>query len=272
MILSFGSAPAASSLSLTAGLAAALAYAMAAVAGDSRGRWPTLALLVGWLAHGVALFIDFTGLDEPPGAGARFGFAPVLSGTAWLVLTVHVIESRWLPLPQVRRLLAVLGAVVVILAAAFPGEPHVLAGPRWVPLHWMLGVASYGLFGAAVLHASMLDAAERRLRLKGNSIGPLGMPLLRLERLTFRFVDAGFAVLTLTLLLGVWSTVQWRWDHKTVLSLLGWVVFAALIAGRHWWGWRGRRATRWVYTGAVLLLLAYVGSRFVFEVVLHRMP
>jgi ABC-type uncharacterized transport system permease subunit len=145
MILSFGSAPAAASLSLTAGLIAALAYAMAALAGDSRGRWPTLALLVGWFAHAVALFIDFMGLDEPPGAGARFGFAPVLSGTAWLVLAVHVIESRWLPLPQVRRLLAVLGAVVIILAAAFPGEPHALAGPRWVPLHWMLGVASYGL-------------------------------------------------------------------------------------------------------------------------------
>jgi len=270
MILSFGSAPAVSSLSLSAGLVAVLAYALAALDGQARGRWPTLALIVGWIAHAVALLVDFAGLDEPPGVAARFGFAPVLSGTAWLVLAVYAIESRWLPLPHVRRVLALLGAAVVILAAAFPGEPHVVSGPRWVPLHWMLGVASYGLFGAAVLHATLLDAAERQLRLKGSATGPLGMPLLRLERLTFRFVDAGFAVLTLTLLLGASLTVQWHWDHKTVLSLLGWVVFAALIAGRHWWGWRGRRATRWIYAGAVLLLLAYVGSRFVFEVVLHR--
>ena len=35
-------------------------------------------------------------------------------------------------------------------------------------------------------------------------------------------------------------------------------------------GWRGRYATRWVYAGAALLLLGYVGSRFVLEVVLHR--
>jgi ABC-type uncharacterized transport system permease subunit len=55
-----------------------------------------------------------------------------------------------------------------------------------------------------------------------------------------------------------------------VFSLLGWAVFAALLAGRHWRGWRGQRATRWLYAGAVLLLLAYVGSRFVFEVVLGR--
>ena len=47
-------------------------------------------------------------------------------------------------------------------------------------------------------------------------------------------------------------------------------VLAALLAGRRWQGWRGRRATRWLYVGAVLLLLAYVGSRFVFEVLLAR--
>ena len=150
----------------------------------------------------------------------------------------------------------------------------------------MLGVASYALFGAAVLHASMLDAAERRLRAHpagrglpsgtvgqaslGGVAGPMGLPLLRLERLTFRFVEAGFVVLTGTLLLGVATAAQWRWDHKTVFSLLGWAVFASLLAGRHWRGWRGRRATRWLYVGALLLLLAYVGSRFVFEVLLGR--
>jgi ABC-type uncharacterized transport system permease subunit len=71
-------------------------------------------------------------------------------------------------------------------------------------------------------------------------------------------------------LLGVWFANPWRWDHKKVFSLLGWVVFAALLAGRRAFGWRGLRATRWLYAGAGLLLLAYVGSRFVIEVLLHR--
>ena len=66
------------------------------------------------------------------------------------------------------------------------------------------------------------------------------------------------------------SANPWRWDHKTVFSILGWVVFAALLAGRHAFGWRGRRATGWLYAGAALLLLAYVGSRFVLEVLLQR--
>ena len=271
MILSLGSQGIGSWLSQLAAGAAVLAYGAAALAGNGGRRWPAAAWQIGWLAHGLALLIDFAALDEPRGAGARFGFAPVLSITAWLVLTVHAIESRFVPLPQVRRLLAALGALVVLMAAIFPGEPHPMAASPWVPLHWMLGIASYGLFGAAVLHASMLDSADRQLRLKsGPATGPFGMPLLRLERLTFRFVDAGFVVLTATLLFGAWSTAQWHWNHKTVFSLLGWAVFAALMMGRHFWGWRGRRATRWLYAGAVLLLLAYVGYRFVLEVLLHR--
>jgi len=278
MILSFGASGAAGLLSLAAAGTAVVAYALAAAAGEGRARWPAIAWQVGWLAHGVALLLDFAGLDEARWEGVRFGFAPVLSITVWLVLAVHAIESRFVPLPRVRRLLALSGAVAVLLAAFFPGEPHQVAGESpWVPLHWMLGIASYGLFGAAVLHAYMLDAADRQLRVRpgvaagaGAGTGPFGMPLLRLEKLTFRFVDVGFAVLTATLLLGAWFTVHWHWDHKTVLSLLGWAVFAALIVGRHVNGWRGRRATRWLYAGALLLLLAYVGSRFVLEVLLHR--
>ena len=104
----------------------------------------------------------------------------------------------------------------------------------------------------------------------------LGMPLLQLERLTFRFVEAGFAVLTATLVLGAYAAAAgehgWRWDHKTVFSLLSWVVFAALLLGHRLRGWRGRRATRWLYAGAALLLLGYAGSRFVLEVLLGRPP
>ncbi len=64
--------------------------------------------------------------------------------------------------------------------------------------------------------------------------------------------------------------MPWRWDHKTVFSMLGWLVFAGLLAGRHASAGAGARATGWLYAGAVLLLLAYVGSRFVLEVLLQR--
>jgi len=259
-----------SSDALASGLAIAAlsAYGVAAWPHRASSRIDTAALAIGWVIHGVALAVDIAGA----GRGARLGFAPVLSLTVWLVLLVHAIESRMVPLPAVRRALALAGCVAVMLAWAFPGDVPLASHSPWAPVHWVLGVVSYGLFGVAVLHAWMLDAAERRMRNRvgGGDGTVLGLPLLRLERLTFGFVEAGFVVLTLALALGVLTAARWRWDHKTVFSLLGWAVFAGLLLGRLLRGWRGRQATRWLYSGAALLLLAYVGSRFVLEVVLGR--
>jgi ABC-type uncharacterized transport system permease subunit len=261
MILSSGS------LASWLAIVAVLAYGLAAWPRRESSRFDAAAFAFGWVAHAAALVVDIAG----SGQGARLGFAPVLSLTVWLVLLVHAIESRMLPLPAVRRALALVGCAAVALAWVFPGEVRLASHSPWAPVHWVLGVVSYGLFGVAVLHAWMLDAAERRMRNRVSGEGTvLGLPLLRLERLTFGFVEAGFVVLTLALVLGVLTAAHWRWDHKTVFSLLGWAVFAGLLIGRLLRGWRGRQATRWLYAGAALLLLAYVGSRFVLEVILGR--
>ncbi|HUG24601.1 cytochrome C assembly family protein [Piscinibacter sp.] len=277
MILSFGSTAEGAAfpwaLAVPA-LAALVAYAVAAMLPQQGDRAVRASLVIAWLAHAGSIAIDTTGLGSDE-TGARFGFAPALSVTLWLVIGVYLVESRLLPLTGVRRALALLGAVAVALAAMFPGE-HPQVDSRWEPLHWVTGIATYGLFGVAVLHAAMLNRADRQMRQppQHSSASPaaLGLPLLHLERLTFRFVMAGFVVLTATLVLGWWFANPWQWDHKKVFSILAWVVFAALLAGRRAFGWRGPVATRWLYAGTGLLLLAYVGSRFVFEVVLHRPP
>ena len=258
-------------LAWAAGLVAMAGYAAAAWPLAARARWPEAALALGWLAHAITLAVDVLGIGAAI-PGARFGFAPALSATVWIVLAVHSVETRLLPLPAVRRVLALAGAAVVLLAAVFPGESRPHAGTAWLPLHWLLGVVSYGLFAVAVLHAWLLDTAERRLRSRAPqaAAAPGALPLLQLERLTFRFVEVGFVVLTTALLLGA-LMAPGRWEpHKTVFAVLGWATFAMLIGGRHLRGWRGRQATRWLYAGAALLLLAYVGSRFVLEVILRR--
>lgn len=251
-------------------LAAAAAYAIpgAAARHFSEGA-ARLALLVAWLLHAAVLALGLLG--ETP----RFGFAPALSVTVWLVLAVYAVEQQLIPQLRARWALAGMGTAAVLLALAFPGTPlHARASP-WLPLHLALGIASYGLFAAAVVHAWLMTRAEKEIRQVTPSQS--GVPLLTLERLTFRFVGAGFVLLSATLLAGVLfgETLYgpgrpWKWDHKTVFSLLSWLTFAVLLIGRARFGWRGRKAVRVLYTGAVLLLLSYVGSRFVLEVVLGR--
>jgi len=259
-----------SPLGVALGIATAAAYAFSAAAAPQLGRNAARGLLgIAWLLHGLALGHGLVG------SGPHFGFAPALSVTAWLVLTVYGIESQMYPQLPIRRVLAALGAAVVLLAVLFPGPPlHVTASP-WLPLHLALGIASYGLFGAAVIHAWLMTRAEKQIRMATEPPG--GVPLLTLERLTFRFVMAGFVLLTATLLAGLLfgetlygAGHPLKWDHKTVFSVLAWITFAVLLMGRARFGWRGRTARRVLYAGASLLLLAYVGSRFVLEVLLAR--
>ena len=147
----------------------------------------------------------------------------------------------------------------------------------WLALHLAFGVACYGLFGIAVVHAWFMTRAEARIRHAEDPQS--GLPLLTLERLTYRFVGAGFVLLSATLLAGFLFGDSlyghghaWRWDHKTVFSVLAWITFAVLLIGRAAFGWRGKRAVNVLYIGSALLLLAYVGSRFVMEIVLGRTP
>ena len=249
---------------------AALAYAVLALATPRLGEGALRALLLAaWGLHALTLVEALLG--TPP----RFGFAPALSMTVWLVLTVYAVERRLFPQLKAHWTLAGLGSAAVILSLIFPGTSyHVIASP-WLPLHWALGIASYGLFAAAVVHGWLMVRAERAIRQAEQS--DAGVPLLTLERLTFRFVEAGFVLLSATLAVG-WLFAEtlygpglgWKWDHKTIFSLLAWAAFAGLLIGRARLGWRGLKAVRVLYLGAGLLLLSYAGSRFVLEVILRR--
>lgn len=250
-------------------LLVASAYALAALlhAGAS-AAWGQRLVWLAWAGHGVAIIAALW--SEP----AHFGFAPALSVTLWLVLTVVMTEGAAMRSGGLRTL-AVLCACGVALAFALPGPALAGHASAWLPLHWALGFASYGLFGAALVHAWLMERLERRMRHATEL--PAGMPLLQHERLVFRFVAAGFLLLSATLLAG-WlfgeqlhgPGARVRLDHKIVFSHLSWLTFAALLAGRLRYGWRGKTALRVLYLGCGLLLLAYVGSRFVLEVVLGR--
>jgi len=174
-----------------------------------------------------------------------------------------------------------LGIVVFPLAAAMLalyvsfGGGAARGGLGWpLKLHALLALLAYATLAVAALLALMLWFQERALRRRQLS-GALRFlpPLTQTETLLFRSLGAGFALLSLTLLTGVVfveDLFAQDLGHKTVLSILSWLVLGVLLFGRWRWGWRGPRAVKLTLVAMALLLLAFFGSKFVYELVLHR--
>jgi ABC-type uncharacterized transport system permease subunit len=211
----------------------------------------------------------------------RFGFGQALSATLWLAVLVYWVENLFYRLEGMQPLVLGVAAVCAPLPALFPGlESPAYAHTVEFRLHLVLAIVAYSLLTIAALHALLMSLIEKRLHGRGlgdELAGPLASlpPLLTLETLLFRILGAGFVMLTLTLATGVAFSETlfgkaFQFNHKTLFAVLSWAIFGLLLAGRHFYGWRGRRALRWTMAGFIVLLLAYVGSRFVLEVILGR--
>ena len=143
-------------------------------------------------------------------------------------------------------------------------------------LFLVIALLAYSLFTFAALHAGLMTMAERSLHHKKPLIRmPDFPPIMPMEHLLFQVIGIGFVLLTLTVVSGIFFTEEifhqpLKLNHKTVFSIAAWLIFGALLLGRRMQGWRGRIAVRWTLAGFVLLLFAYVGSKFVLEVVLGR--
>jgi ABC-type uncharacterized transport system permease subunit len=173
-----------------------------------------------------------------------------------------------------------LGVVVLPISAlsllGYAAYGHRPAPPLdWrLQLHAWCALLAYATLAIAALLAIMLWLQERALRRHQRPEWLRALPpLTELETLLFRTIAVGFALLTLTLITGVLfveNLFAQHLVHKTVLSLLSWLVFGGLLLGRWRRGWRGSVAVRWTLVAMGLLLLAFFGSQFVLELLLHR--
>jgi len=239
------------------------------------------AIIVPLALHSMLLWNDVIATPE-----LYFGFGQALSAMLWLAVAIYWMEGLFVRVEGMQPLVLALAAVCAPLPGLFPGfpTPPYTNSPAF-RIHLALAMLAYSLFTLAALHALLMTVVERRLHGGAGARsaglqpmrGPLANlpPLLTLEALLFRIIGLGFVLLTLTLVSGaVFSETLFgqaiRLNHKTLFAIVSWMIFAALLAGRHFYGWRGRVALRWTLAGFITLLLAYVGSRFVLEVVLQR--
>ncbi|MFZ9346944.1 MAG: cytochrome C assembly family protein [Burkholderiaceae bacterium] len=233
-------------------------------------------LLLVLALHGASLLPNWFSRE-----GLQFGFAVSISWTLWLTVLLLWVESWFQRLPPITRGIFLVATAAVVLPLFFPGRLLTSAVDGLFRAHLLLAMLAYSTFTLAAASALMMIAMEKALhQTKNFSIDKPGWwqglpPLIGLDQMLVRVVFIGFVLITFTLISGVIVSLNrgygWlRFDHKTVFTMLSWCAALTLLLGHRWWGWRGRVAARWTLAGFLALLMAYVGSSFVLEVVLKR--
>jgi len=255
-------------------VAVALDFWRAAQTGKSNGRtvWHSPTVAVGLVLHGGLLYFSLFGTG-----GLNLGLTNALSAILWLTVLIYWLANLKLDLHSLQAIVLPPAALFVLLQKLVP-ETHLLpyAERPLFMAHLAIAMLAYSLFTFAALHALLMMVAERNLHRQHTFIRlPDFPPLIDMETLLFRIIGVGFVLLTLTVVSGIFFTEQLfhqalQFNHKTVFSIVAWLIFGALLWGRSAYGWRGRIAIRWTLSGFGVLLLAYVGSKFVLEVLLQR--
>lgn len=237
---------------------------------------PTQTLFSALIALGLAIhgWLLYQGIFV---GGFNLGFFNALSLIFWLTVLIYWLTNLTHKLDALQAFVLPPAALFVLLPA-FEVSNHFLPQARQPLFMVHIGIAllAYSLFTFAALHALLMTIAERSLHNKPTLIKlPSFPPLMVMEDLLFKVITIGFVLLTITLISGMFFSEQLydkplEFTHKIVFSIASWLIYGWLLFGRYQYGWRGKKAINLTLIGFVLLLLAYVGSKFILQVLMGR--
>ena len=255
-------------------LACGIAIALRLFRRDSSHTPPrSLALSLGFAgALGQAVLLYQGAVSD---TGLNLGFFSAMALAAWTVVVLLLISALSKPVENLGIVLFPLAALMLWLESRYPTSHFLSPDADWgLKAHVLVSMLAYSLLTLASVQAVLLAIQDHHLhsRHPGGFIRALP-PLQTMESLLFEMIGTGFALLTLSLLSGFLfldDMFAQHLVHKTVLSVVGWIVFGTLLLGRFRVGWRGRTAIIWTLSGFVVLMLAYFGSKAVLELFLGR--
>ncbi|MEM9102790.1 MAG: cytochrome c biogenesis protein CcsA [Pseudomonadota bacterium] len=219
---------------------------------------------IGLLFHALSLYhLFFT----PTGQNfALFNVVALVSFICIVLLTVSHIKNDASALLFIVVPIGVISLFSAQLVSSNqPIHSHILG---WPLVHIITAVTAYSLFSLAALQAVLMNVLDNRLRKNPSHISPLLPPVQTMDNFLFQLISTGFILLTVALTsASIYSIelIKSQPLHKLVLSIGSWLVFLALLVGRHRFGWRGKTAVRWTLWGVSLLVLGYLGSKLALE-------
>ena len=231
----------------------------------------TAVLLPGFLAIAVHAFTLEQGMISP--IGINLGFFNALSLIAAFIALFTLASALRHPVEMLGILVLPLAALSIAIDQSTNSSHLLPPGSSYgLIFHVLTSLIAYSVLALAAMHAIALSVQNSYLHShQPGGIIRLLPPLKTMESLLFETIVIGFIFLSISLgsgLMFLENMFAQHLAHKTVLSILAWCVFAILLLGRWWLGWRGRTAIRWTLGGFLSLMLAYFGSKFVLEIIL----
>ena len=224
-------------------------------------------------ACALLLHLSFL-FDRSQGAlGFDLSFFNVGALISWVISLIVLLSSLRKPLENLLIGILPFTATIILVANFAPSTPqtmHLSGGLGW---HIVLSILAYSVFCIAAVQAILLYLQDKHLKShQTHGLIQALPPLQTMDALLFDMIWMGMILLSASFIIG-WPFVDdlhgQHLVHKTVLSLAAWLVFALLLFGRHYLGWRGRVASRWTLVGTGFLVLAYFGSKFALEILLR---
>ncbi|AGA35062.1 cytochrome c assembly protein [Thioalkalivibrio nitratireducens DSM 14787] len=206
-------------------------------------------------------------------AGLNLCLGNAVSASLWLVAALLWTASLRHPLAIMGVIVLPLTALALLGALTCSGGTRVATTP-FVEIHIMLAALGWAFLALSTVQAAVMTAQHRALH-EHHTTGFVRYlpPLYSMELWLFRMIFVGWVFLSLSLASGLVfleDLFAQHLVHKSVLSILAWIMFSVLLFGRWRFGWRGSRALAWTTGGFVSLVLAYFGSKLVLEVILQR--
>lgn len=204
--------------------------------------------------------------------GLRFGLFKIASMFGWVIGALTIFTSMYRPVENLLIAAYPIATLAIGSSILFStNTTAIIPSPR-ISGHIIISILAYSILAIAVAQALLLAAQNYQLKHKHtHGIVEILPPLQTMETVLFEMIWMGIGLLSISIVTGIIfldDMATQHMTHKTVLSISAWLIFAILLGGRHFLGWRGVIAIRWTLSGFFILLLAYFGSKLVLEVLL----
>lgn len=265
-------------LTLVTGLIAVTLYAVSSGLAlrqlrDNLQPKKILFLTLGWIAAACHCWSLWHIMVTPQ--GVALGIFPIASAITLSGTLLVLMSSLYRPLEWVS--LMVFPASIVLLPPALFLHSGYIPKPfePGLATHIVLSILAYATFTIATFQSILIMLQHRQLK-RGNLRGLLRLlpPIQTMETMLFELIWGGIILLTSAIVFGlvyVENFVTQHLAHMTVLTLVGWLIFALLLVGRHFLGWRGITAGRLTIAGFIMLMMAFFGTKVILDLIHHQL-